>query len=170
MGRKREAENGFARSPHRPIAPSLRFVLFAAAGFGAGFSPVVPGTVGTLFAVPIYFFISSISSPLYEVTLAAFFFLSSWIAGQAERHWGKKDDRRIVIDEIMGFLVTMLWVPRTPFSIAAGFILFRFFDILKPYPIRRLERVESGFGVVLDDVLAGVYANVVLHVLLLAVR
>jgi len=121
--------------------------------------------MGTLVAVPIYYFVSSIPSPLYELTLVAFFFLSSWIADRAERHWGKKDDRRIVIDEIMGFLVTMLWAPKSFLSIAAGFVLFRFFDILKPFPIRRLEGVTSGYGVVLDDVLAGVYANIVLQLL-----
>ena len=141
------------------------FVLLSATGLGAGFSPIVPGTMGTLFAIPLYYFVSSISSPLYELTLVAFFFFSSWISNQAERYWGKKDDRRIVIDEIMGFLVTMLWIPRSPLFIVAGFLLFRFFDILKPFPIRRLERVGSGFGVVLDDVLAGVYANIILHLM-----
>jgi len=141
-------------------------ILFFATGFGAGFSPVVPGTMGTLIAIPIYYFISSISFPLYELTLVAFFFFSSWVAGQAEQYWGKKDDRRIVIDEIMGFLVTMLWVTKTPLSIVSGFVLFRFFDILKPFPIRHLERVKSGFGVVLDDVLAGIYSNILLHLVL----
>ena len=144
----------------------IYFILFFATGFGVGFSPIVPGTMGTLVAIPIYYFLSSILfSPLYELTLFAFFFFSIWTAGQAERYWGKKDDRRIVIDEIMGFLVTMLWVPKTPFFIVAGFILFRLFDILKPFPIRRLERLKAGFGVVLDDVLAGVYANIVLKLL-----
>jgi phosphatidylglycerophosphatase A len=141
------------------------FVLLSATGLGAGFSPVVPGTMGTLVAIPIYYFASSIPFLLYELTLVAFFFFSSWISNQAERYWGKKDDRRIVIDEIMGFLVTMLWIPGSPLFIAAGFLLFRFFDILKPFPIRRLEKVESGFGVVLDDVLAGVYANIILHLM-----
>jgi phosphatidylglycerophosphatase A len=79
------------------------FVLLSATGLGAGFSPIVPGTMGTLLAIPIYYFISSISSPLYELTLVAFFFFSSWISNQAEQYWGKKDDRRIVIDELMGF-------------------------------------------------------------------
>lgn len=139
-------------------------ILFFATGFGVGFSPIVPGTMGTLIAIPIYFFLSSISTPLYELTLATFFFFSSWIAGQAERYWGKRDDQRIVIDEIMGFLVTMLWIPTTPRFIVTGFILFRIFDILKPFPIHRLERVKSGFGVVLDDVLAGVYANIILQI------
>ena len=140
-----------------------RFILLFATGFGAGFSPIVPGTVGTLFAIPLYYFISSIPFPLYELTLFTFFFFSGWISSQAEKYWGKKDDRRIVIDEIMGFLVTMLWAPKTSLSIVMGFILFRFFDILKPFPIRRLEKIKSGFGVVLDDVLAGIYANIVLH-------
>jgi len=139
-------------------------ILLFATGFGAGFSPIVPGTMGTLMAIPIYYFLSPIISPFYELTLFAFFFFSSWVAGQAERYWEKKDDRRIVIDEIMGFLITMLWVPKSTLFIAGGFILFRFFDILKPFPIRHLEHVKSGFGVVLDDVLAGVYANIVLQI------
>jgi len=146
------------------------FVLLSATGLGAGFSPIVPGTMGTLFAIPLYYFVSSISSPLYELTLVAFFFFSSWISNQAERYWGKKDDRRIVIDEIMGFLVTMLWIPRSPLFIVAGFLLFRFFDILKPFPIRRLERVGSGFGVVLDDVLAGIYSSIALHLVMAFLR
>jgi phosphatidylglycerophosphatase A len=141
------------------------FVLLFATGFGVGFSPIVPGTMGTLIAIPIYYFLSSISTPVYELTLVTLFFFSSWIAGQAERYWEKKDDQRIVIDEIMGFLVTMLWVPKSPLFIIAGFFLFRFFDILKPFPIRRLERVKAGYGVVLDDVLAGVYANIILQLI-----
>ena len=140
-------------------------ILLFATGFGTGFSPVVPGTMGTLIAIPIHYFLSSIASPFYELTLFAFFFFSSWVAGQAETYWEKKDDRRIVIDEIMGFLITMLWVPESPLFIVGGFILFRFFDILKPFPIRRLEHFKSGFGVVLDDVLAGVYANIILHLM-----
>ena len=146
------------------------FILLSATGLGAGFSPIVPGTMGTLLAIPFYYFVSSIPSPLYELTLVAFFFFSSWISNQAERYWGKKDDRRIVIDEIMGFLVTMLWIPRSPLFIVAGFLLFRFFDILKPFPIRRLERVRSGFGVVLDDVLAGIYSNIALHLVVAVLR
>src|SRR4030042_1106891 len=146
------------------------FVLLSATGLGAGFSPIVPGTMGTLLAIPFYYFVSPIPSPLYELTLVAFFFFSSWISDQAERYWGKKDDRRIVIDEVMGFLATMLWIPRSPLFIVAGFILFRFFDILKPFPLRRLERVRSGFGVVLDDVLAGVYSNIALHLVIAVLR
>ena len=86
------------------------------------------------------------------------------IKGDIEiRGRGRKDDRRIVIDEMMGFFVTMLWLPRTVFFIVIGFFLFRFFDILKPPPIRRLENIQGGFGVVLDDVVAGIYANIALQ-------
>jgi len=100
--------------------------------------------------------------------LISFFFLSIWIAGRAERSFGRRDDPRIVIDEMMGFYITMLWSTKSLYSIAIGFILFRFFDILKPFPIRPLEeRWKGGFGVVLDDVLAGIYANISLHIIFL---
>ena len=143
-----------------------RFFLFVATGFGVGYSPIAPGTLGTLIALPLYYFLSEISSPLYEITLIGFFFLSVWISENAEIFFRKKDDQRIVIDEMMGFLITMLWVPKTTRFILIGFFLFRFFDILKPFPIRRLEKkFKGGFGVVLDDVMAGVYGNIILHFL-----
>jgi len=144
------------------------FILILATGFGVGYSPVAPGTLGTLIAIPVYYFLSNISSPIYEITLIGFFFLSGWISENAEIFFGKKDDQRIVIDEIMGFLITMLWVPKTAILIVIGFFLFRFFDILKPFPIRRLEKkLKGGYGVVLDDVMAGIYANIVLRLIYL---
>jgi phosphatidylglycerophosphatase A len=142
------------------------FIVMLATGFGVGYSPIAPGTMGTLLSIPIYLFLSQIPSPLYELTLLTFFFLASWISEQAQKYWATKDDQRIVIDEMMGFLITMLWIPRTIFFISMGFILFRFFDILKPFPIRRLEkRWKGGFGVVLDDVAAGVYVNIILQII-----
>ncbi len=142
------------------------FILILATGFGVGYSPVAPGTLGTLIAIPIYYFLSEIHFPLYEITLIAFFFLSVWISENAERFFGKKDDQRIVIDEVIGFLITMLWVPKTLLFVIIGFFLFRFFDILKPFPIRRLEKgFKGGFGIVLDDVVAGVYANIIFRLI-----
>jgi len=142
------------------------FILILATGFGVGYSPVAPGTLGTLIAIPVYYFLSNILSPIYEITLVGFFFLSVWISENAERFFGKKDDPKIVIDEIIGFLITMLWVPKTLLFVIIGFLLFRFFDILKPFPIRRLEKgFKGGFGVVLDDVVAGVYANIILQMI-----
>ena len=143
-----------------------RFVLLLATGFGVGYSPIAPGTLGTLLAIPVYYFLSNISSPIYEITLTGFFFLCVWISENAEIAFGKKDDRRIVIDEIVGFLITMLWVPKTILFVIIGFFLFRVFDILKPFPIRHLEKgFKGGFGVVLDDVVAGVYANIILQII-----
>ncbi|MBM4277213.1 MAG: phosphatidylglycerophosphatase A [Deltaproteobacteria bacterium] len=141
------------------------FITILATGLGVGYSPIAPGTLGTLLAIPIYFFLSEIPFPLYEITLAGFFFLAIWVSDKTGAVFGKKDDQRIVIDEMIGFFITMLWVTKTPFFILVGFILFRFFDILKPFPIRRFEKVRGGFGVVLDDVMAGVYANILLHLL-----
>jgi phosphatidylglycerophosphatase A len=141
------------------------FILFFATGFGVGYSPIAPGTVGTLVAIPIYFFLSFIPFPLYELTIITFFFLSSWISEKAQRHWGRKDHPRIVIDEIMGYLITMLWLPKTTLFVILGFFVFRFFDIVKPPPIRLLERVKGGYGVVLDDVLAGIYSNIILQII-----
>jgi phosphatidylglycerophosphatase A len=142
-----------------------RFFLFLAAGFGAGYVPVAPGTAGSLVAIPIFLVLSSMPFPLYELTILTFFFFASWISGEAERGWGRKDDPRIVIDEIMGYLITTLWLPKTTLFIILGFFLFRFFDIVKPPPIRLMEKAGGGYGVVLDDVLAGVYSNIILQII-----
>jgi len=143
-----------------------RFFLLVATGFGVGYSPIVPGTLGTLLAIPLYLVLSEIPSPIYELTLIGFFFLSVWISERAEKFFGKKDDQRIVIDEMMGLFITLLWLEKTLLVIVIGFILFRFFDILKPFPIRHLEkRWKGGYGVVLDDLMAGLYANILLHLL-----
>jgi phosphatidylglycerophosphatase A len=165
-------ENSELNTPNSTLQKRVKqFILFWATGFGVGYSPIAPGTLGTLIAIPIYYFLSGISSPLYEITLIGFLFLSVWISENAEIFFGKKDDQRIVIDEIVGFLITMLWVPKTIHFILIGFFLFRFFDILKPFPIRRLEkRLKGGYGVVLDDVMAGVYSSIVLHLIYLVAR
>lgn len=148
-----------------PRTKMRHFILLLATGLGVGNSPIAPGTLGTFITIPIYYFLSEIPSPIYEITLVGFFFLAVWVSEKTEAISGKKDDPRIVIDEIMGFFITMLWVTKTPLFILFGFLIFRFFDILKPFPIRRLEKVKGGYGVVLDDVMAGVYANIILHII-----
>jgi len=148
----------------------IRVILLLATGLGAGYSPLVPGTMGTLLAIPVFLLLSCIPSPVYEWTIIAFFFLASWVSDKAQSHWGKKDDQRIVIDEIMGFFMAMMWLPKTALFVALGFVLFRFFDIVKPPPVRRLEQVRGGYGVVLDDVMAGIYANIVLQVIRIIIR
>jgi phosphatidylglycerophosphatase A len=148
----------------------ISFILLLATGLGAGYSPIVPGTMGTLLAIPVFLLLSCIPSPVYEWTIIAFFFLASWVSDKAQSHWGKKDDQRIVIDEIMGFFTAMMWLPKTALFVTLGFVLFRLFDIVKPPPVRRLEQVRGGYGVVLDDVMAGVYANIVLQIIRLMIR
>jgi len=144
-----------------------RFIVLSASWFGAGFSPFASGTVGTLGAIPFYLALARLSLPLYLVTLVAFFFFSCWVAGHAEEIFGQKDSGIIVIDEVIGYFITMTAVPVSWQSVAAGFLLFRFFDIAKIPPARFFDRkVKNGYGVVLDDVVAGLYACMILHILL----
>src|SRR4030043_760395 len=131
--------NSQLNTPNSKLQKRMKqFILFWATGFGAGYSPIAPGTLGTLLAIPVYYFLSEIPFPLYEIPLTGFFFLAVWVSEKTEAVLGKKDDPRIVIDEMMGFFITMLWLPKTPLFLLAGFILFRVFDIFKPFPIRRL--------------------------------
>jgi len=144
-----------------------KFVVLFASWFGTGFSPFASGTVGTLAAIPFYLVLSTLALPLYLLTLLAFFFFSCWAAGQAEEIFGEKDSGKIVIDEVIGFLITMTAVSPSWLSITAGFLLFRFFDITKIPPARYFDRnLKNGYGVVLDDVIAGIYACLSLHLLL----
>jgi phosphatidylglycerophosphatase A len=143
-----------------------RFVILFATWGGTGYSPVASGTVGTLAAIPLYLVLARLPLPLYSVTLIPFFFFSSWVSGLAEEIFGEKDSGKIVIDEVVGYLVTMTGVAVSWKWVVAGFFLFRFFDIVKIEPARYCDRhVKNGYGVVLDDVVAGIYSCLVLHVL-----
>jgi len=144
-----------------------KFIVLFASWFGTGFSPFASGTVGTLAAIPFYLILSTLALPLYLLTLLAFFFFSCWAAGRAEEIFGEKDSGKIVIDEVIGYLITMTAVSPSWLSITAGFLLFRFFDITKIPPARYFDRnLKNGYGVVLDDVIAGIYACLSLHLLL----
>ncbi|NJD91917.1 MAG: phosphatidylglycerophosphatase A [Geobacter sp.] len=137
---------------------NLFIKLFATWG-GSGYSPFASGTVGTLAAIPLYIWLARLSLPLYLVTLVAFFFFACWVSGKAEIIFNEKDSGKIVIDEVIGYLVTMIAIPADWRYIGAGFLFFRFFDIIKPPPARWFDqKIKNGYGVVLDDVAAGVYA------------
>ncbi|HEY6838399.1 MAG TPA: phosphatidylglycerophosphatase A [Geobacteraceae bacterium] len=141
-----------------------RFIIVTATWGGSGFSPVASGTVGTLAAIPLYLVYAHLPLFLYVATLVPFFFFASWVAGRAEVIFGEQDSGKIVIDEVMGYLVTMTGIPLSWQGVVAGFFLFRFFDIVKIEPARFCDRhLKNGYGVVLDDVVAGVYAAIVLH-------
>lgn len=147
-----------------------RFVVFLATGCFVGYSPIIPGTTGTLASIPLYLLISRLSPLYYLAILLGSSYIASWAADEAEVIFQAKDCRHIVIDEMVGFFVAMFMIPPTTRNIVLGFLFFRVFDIVKPYPIRYLEdRVRGGYGVVLDDILAGIYANLALRILLLSV-
>jgi len=133
---------------------------------GCGYAPFASGTFGTLAAIPFYLMLAKLSLPLYLLTLTAFFFLSCWVSGKAEVVFNENDSGKIVIDEVVGYLVTMAAIPFDWRYMVAGFFLFRLFDIVKPPPASWFDRkLKNGYGVVLDDVAAGIYAWLCLFVL-----
>ena len=140
-------------------------VHLLAFGFGAGCSPKAPGTMGTLLAVGIYLPLSRL--PLWAYALVVLLVIAAgiWLCGKAARDLGVHDHPGIVWDEIAGFLVTMFAAPAGWLWILAGFVLFRLFDIWKPWPIRWFDRrVGGGFGIMLDDVVAGLFAAAFLQI------
>jgi phosphatidylglycerophosphatase A len=163
------APSRFALKKGRPEGPPGPWVWLAAWG-PCGFSPVAPGTVGTLGAIPLFWLLRDLPLWLYLVTLAGFAALAVRAAEVAGRHWKVTDASPIVIDEVAGYLVTMAFFPWSWGGALAGFVLFRFFDVLKPWPASALDRVKSGWGVVADDLAAGVWAAMALAFFQLALR
>jgi len=146
-----------------------RLVLFLASAGGLGYLPAAPGTWGTLGGVLLSLGWLRLPGWLYFLTVAAFFFLASWLAGQVESLLQKRDPGVVVVDEVLGYLISLATFPPQWPYLVAGFVLFRIFDIAKPYPASFFNnRAQSGYDVVLDDVFAGVYANLCLQIVRLA--
>ena len=144
-----------------------RAVLFVATGFFIGTVPFAPGTFGSLIGLPVCFLLSRLNLLQSVIYILVFILFAIGIASAAEKILKQKDPGQIVIDEIAGLMVTFAGLPFNLKTALAGFIIFRVFDILKPFPIRILERrVGGGTGVVLDDVLAGVYGNLILRLVI----
>lgn len=141
-------------------------VHFIAFGFGTGLSPKGPGTVGTLAAVPIYLLLNNLTWSGYLFGCAVLFLFGCWVCGESARRLGVHDHGGIVFDEVVGFLIALApfyWVTWSPLKVLAAFFLFRFFDILKPWPIKVLDaKVHGGFGIMVDDLIAGVFAALLL--------
>lgn len=145
-----------------------------ATGFGTGFFPIGPGTVGSLLAVALYVLyvqynvtgnlLTNTEHFLLLAVIIFTFIIGVWSANQVEKDYGH-DASYVVIDEMLGVWIALLWLPFTPFYIIAALILFRFFDILKPLGIRKMEALPRGWGVMMDDLLAGIYANFVLQII-----
>jgi phosphatidylglycerophosphatase A len=134
--------------------------LVLATWFGCGLAPLAPGTIGTLAAVPLVLAFHRLALPLRAGALAAVVMVAIWSAGVCEKILDRRDPKVIVIDEVVGFLLTMAFLPLSALSFWLGLALFRFFDIAKPFPIRTIDRnVQGGLGVVADDLVAGVFAG-----------
>lgn len=141
-------------------------VKMLATWFGSGLSPLAPGTAGTAAAIPLYLLLSRLPLPWYLAFLVVFSAVACWVADRAEAIYERHDPGLIVIDEVAGFILTMAGVPFGWREILAGFVLFRFFDVVKPFPARTIDRqMKNGCGVVLDDLAAGLYACLALHLL-----
>jgi phosphatidylglycerophosphatase A len=149
-----------------PARRLLHPVDFLALGFGSGLLPFAPGTAGTVAAIPVYLLLQPLAAPYYIAIVVLLALAGIAICGQAARHLGVHDHPGIVWDEIVGYLVTMAFAPPGWLWIGLGFVLFRLFDILKPWPIRWCDRqVDGGLGIMLDDLLAGVFSAVLLQLL-----
>jgi phosphatidylglycerophosphatase A len=136
-----------------------------ATGFYLGYSPVVPATVGAAFGSIVYWFLMPRSTTTESLVTAGVIILAIMTSGKAEERFGK-DGRRIVIDEVAGMFVSLCFLPKRALVFLVAFVIFRVFDVLKPFPANRLEKLPGGWGVVADDVFAGIYTNVLIRILL----
>lgn len=149
--------------PSKVWQDPLYFIGF---GFGSGTISFAPGTWGTLMAIPFYLFFRPLPLLSYFLLVILFIFVSSWICDYLSQEINIHDHPGMNIDEFAGFFVTMINAPQTWEYILLGFVLFRFFDICKPWPIRQLdEKVKSGFGMVLDDVVAGFFSMMIIQII-----
>ena len=141
-----------------------RLITILASFFYLGYSPLAPGTLGTLGAVPLYYLLAvNLTNFQYLVVTIILTVFGIIISFKAIAIYKNDDPDEIVIDEVAGYLVTMTFIVPSAFNIVLGFFLFRFFDILKPFPVRHLEKLRGGYGVVLDDIAAGVIACLLLN-------
>ena len=139
-----------------------------ATALGAGYAPIAPGTVGSAVGVLLWLVLPS-STLAQGIAIVTLFALGSWSGSVAERHFRRTDPGQVVVDEVAGMLVTFFLIPAGSVGWAGalgGFLLFRIADIIKPFPANRLERLPGGIGIMADDVMAGIYANVALRVTL----
>jgi phosphatidylglycerophosphatase A len=141
-------------------------VFIATAGY-SGYFPVAPGTVGSAVGLVVYLLVWWAQSPVFEVALIAGLFAAGvWAGTTAERYFGGVDPGPIVLDEVVGMLITLAFIPVGWSGAVAGFVLFRIFDVIKPFPADRLEALHGGLGVMADDAMAAVYANISLRLLI----
>jgi phosphatidylglycerophosphatase A len=142
----------------------VRIAKAIASFFYVGFIPVIPGTFGSLAGLILYFLLQTIPSwPIYLAIVVVVTFAGVWAAGKAEKDSGIVDPSFVVIDEVAGQLITLFLIPPHWLYVLAGFVLFRFLDIVKPIPARQAERLPHGWGIMSDDVLVGIYGCILMH-------
>jgi phosphatidylglycerophosphatase A len=159
--RTKDAAGLFLRADLRG---KLAFAFSSA--LGAGLFPVAQGTVGTLVGIPLVILLAQLNSYGGAVVIFLFIILAVWSSHVSSSLLANEDPAEVVIDEVAGFLITFFLLPFSWLHLCFGFVLFRLFDILKPFPVRRLEKLKGGLGIVADDLLAGVYANLCLRILM----
>ena len=130
-----------------------------ATGFGSGYAPVAPGTFGSLMAIPVIYLFWTSPRWVFLLATVALTLIGVWAASVAEKQFQKKDPSFVVIDEIVGMMVAMLFLPFQLKFVLISFLVFRVMDIIKPWPARKLEEVKGGWGIMLDDVFAGIYTG-----------
>jgi phosphatidylglycerophosphatase A len=141
-----------------------RLAVFVASFGYCGYSPIAPGTVGSAAGLAVYLIVWWARSPIVEVGLILVLFAAGvWAGTSAERYFGGIDPGPVVIDEVAGMLITLAFIPVGLSGAILGFFLFRLFDIIKPYPAARLEALHGGLGIMADDAMAAIYANLTLR-------
>ena len=141
-------------------------VVFVAMGFGSGLSPKAPGTAGTLMTVPLVYFLQQQTLLVYVLVTLFVLLTGSWVCGYAAKKLQVHDHSGIVYDEVAGFLITMFMIPQSWVLMLIGFALFRFFDAVKPWPISWVDKnIHGGFGIMFDDVIAGIISLLCLMLL-----
>jgi phosphatidylglycerophosphatase A len=141
-----------------------KIILFLASAGYSGYLPYAPGTAGTLVGFFLYLPFSLFPPLFYALSTGAVFLLALWVSKRAEIIWQERDSPKIVIDEVVGYLIAMAFLPRTLTTIMGGFLFFRALDIMKPYPIGKIDRnMKGGLAVVLDDAVAGVFTNLLMR-------
>lgn len=142
-------------------------IIFIATGCYSGYLPKAPGTWGSLVGLLLFFLLHGLGLPVYLAVTAGLFVVGSFAAGEMEKILDNRDPGVVVIDEIVGMLIVMIAVPATPLAMVLGFVLFRVFDIAKPFPVNFFDqRFHGGLGIMLDDVIAGIYSLVALQLVL----
>ncbi len=140
-----------------------RIGVFIATCAYVGYAPVAPGTFGSAIGLAVFYVVRHQRSTTVEVAvIVALAAVGLWSATEAEHHFGGIDPGPVVIDEVIGMLITLAFIPVNVAGAIVAFFIFRFLDVVKPWPARRLEQLPGGFGVVLDDMMAGVYGNIVM--------